>query len=60
MHDRPTEASEGPILIYHSRLGIYRSFSSQISPDQGERLLPKSNYVGKRPEELLTRNPSTV
>jgi hypothetical protein len=29
--------------ICHSRVGRYQPFSSQISPDQGARLLPKPN-----------------
>ena len=52
MHDRSFGGSNS--VIYHSHVGRYRPFSSQISPDQGERLLPESNCAGK-----LTEKPPT-
>ena len=46
--------------ICHSHVGRYRPFSSQISPDQGERLLPEPNCAGKLTGKPPTRNPSAA
>jgi hypothetical protein len=46
--------------ICRSHVGRYRPFSSQISLDQGGRLLPEPNCVGKLTGKPPTRNSSAA